>query len=311
MYLKKIDSTLQGKRILIVPDVRGWAFDFNFRDIASAIEQYVDGVKFVFTYGQRLSRGSADIALMSYWRQRAQIVDRPGNWVSGVSSWGWNGNGHCDGEVAPPPWVLERVSEFRAFYVANKNLYEHFKQLPRCHYVPFGVDTSVFRPVPRKENTELVVGWCGHAGRIKRQEVIEAAVAKVPGTTLRMRKYGTDSYTSDREEMSAFYNGLDVYVCASRAEGEPKTLKEAAACGVPLVSTGVGCADTLISPNVSGLFFNGTVTDLVEKLTYLRDNRPILREMRARVLARSAQYDMSFVALRWIRFFEECLGARS
>jgi len=75
-----------------------------------------------------------------------------------------------------------------------------------------------------------------------------------------------------------------------------------------LVSTGVGCSEVLISPRVSGLFFDGSTADLIEKLSYLRDNRPVLDDMRARVLARAAQYDISFVALRWIRFFEECLG---
>ena len=41
------------------------------------------------------------------------------------------------------------------------------------------------------------------------------------------------------EEMRDFYRSLDVYLCASRSEGAPNTCLEAAACGVPLVTTAV------------------------------------------------------------------------
>jgi glycosyltransferase involved in cell wall biosynthesis len=307
-----MDSPLEGKRILIVPDVKGWTFDFNFQSIARGIQAYVPSVRFDFEYGKRLRRGKYDIALMSYFRQRSQIVDDPKLWCSGVSSWGWKGNGHCDGEFPPPREITKQVSAFKACYVANRRLHAHFSHLPRCFYVPFGVDTDTFYPDESQRdpsNTNLIVGWCGHPGRIKRLEVIEQAVAAVDGVQLSTRKYGTDSYTSDRNEMRRFYNRLDAYIVASRAEGEPKTAKEAASCGVPLIGTNVGCMDTLISEGISGYFFDGTVNDLVEKLTYLRDNRDQLVSMRKRVVARSQQYCIKFVSLRWMRFFEESLDA--
>jgi len=42
--------------------------------------------------------------------------------------------------------------------------------------------------------------------------------------------------------MVEFYRSLDVYVCASRSEGTPNPCLEAAACGLPVVTTRVWAA---------------------------------------------------------------------
>lgn len=56
------------------------------------------------------------------------------------------------------------------------------------------------------------------------------------------------------EEMRDFYHSLDVYVCASRSEGAPNPCLEAAACGIPLVTTRVGSMPELIQDGVNGPF---------------------------------------------------------
>ena len=55
-----------------------------------------------------------------------------------------------------------------------------------------------------------------------------------------------------QEEMVAFYQGVDVQICASRTEGGPHPLLEAAACGIPLISTRVGIAPELIKDGDNG-----------------------------------------------------------
>jgi glycosyltransferase involved in cell wall biosynthesis len=41
-------------------------------------------------------------------------------------------------------------------------------------------------------------------------------------------------------DMPEYYAQLDLYVCASKMEGTPNPVLEAAACGVPILSTNVG-----------------------------------------------------------------------
>jgi glycosyltransferase involved in cell wall biosynthesis len=57
----------------------------------------------------------------------------------------------------------------------------------------------------------------------------------------------------DRSELARAFRALDVYVVASRQEGGPKAVLEAMASGVPLVSTRVGQAQTIVEDGVNGL----------------------------------------------------------
>lgn len=57
----------------------------------------------------------------------------------------------------------------------------------------------------------------------------------------------------DRPELAQAFHALDAYVVASRQEGGPKAVLEAMASGVPLVSTRVGQAQTMVEDGVNGL----------------------------------------------------------
>jgi glycosyltransferase involved in cell wall biosynthesis len=48
--------------------------------------------------------------------------------------------------------------------------------------------------------------------------------------------------------MPTFYGGIDVYCCASIAEGTPNPVLEAMASGVPVVSTDVGIVPEVLGP---------------------------------------------------------------
>jgi glycosyltransferase involved in cell wall biosynthesis len=77
--------------------------------------------------------------------------------------------------------------------------------------------------------------------------------------------------------MLGFYHALDVYVCASASEGTPNPCLEAAACGLPVVTTRVGNMPELIRHGENGFFVERDVADIAEKLRRLRDD-PGLRD---------------------------------
>ena len=60
-------------------------------------------------------------------------------------------------------------------------------------------------------------------------------------------------FARDRAELARAFQALDVYVVASRQEGGPKGLLEALASGVPLVTTKVGQAPSIVTDDVDGL----------------------------------------------------------
>ncbi|PWB77045.1 MAG: lipopolysaccharide biosynthesis protein [Candidatus Methylomirabilota bacterium] len=137
----------------------------------------------------------------------------------------------------------------------------------------------------------LRVGWAGSLSNHGSKQrgfynLIVPAVYSVRGaqlvTAIREEQWrGPD-------EMLEFYRSLDVYVCASRNEGTPNPCLEAAACGVPLVTTRVGNMIDLIESKVNGLFVEPTISDIASQITLLRDE-PQLRTILRRNILRSIQ----------------------
>jgi glycosyltransferase involved in cell wall biosynthesis len=52
--------------------------------------------------------------------------------------------------------------------------------------------------------------------------------------------------TADEDMLNEFYNILDIYIVASRVEGGPQAIYEAASVGINLISTDVGIANYLL-----------------------------------------------------------------
>ena len=163
-----------------------------------------------------------------------------------------------------------------AVFVNNRRLRDEFGPALKVpvYYTPNGVDTEFFRPAPapRLPSPTLRVGW---AGSLENQgaehrgvyEIIAPAVASVPGAELCLA--AREETWRDPEEMLAFYRSLDVYVCASRSEGTPNPCLEAAACGLPLITTPVGNMPELIRDGENGFFIERDVASLTEKLARL------------------------------------------
>jgi glycosyltransferase involved in cell wall biosynthesis len=110
------------------------------------------------------------------------------------------------------------------------------------------------------------------------------------------------------DEMVEWYRELDVYVCASIDEGTPNPCLEAAACGVPIVTTPVGNMPELIDDGVNGYFHDGSVHALAERLTLLRDSPSLTAQLGARIREDIAAWDWRRQALHYARMFESVLG---
>jgi glycosyltransferase involved in cell wall biosynthesis len=111
-----------------------------------------------------------------------------------------------------------------------------------------------------------------------------------------------------QEEMVDFYHGLDAYICASRTEGGPHPLLEAAACGIPLISTRVGIAPELIRQYENGILVDRTVDEIRKAIVLMRDNQEMRREMgiRAREIIETG-WTWDRQAVKYIPFFDYAL----
>lgn len=109
--------------------------------------------------------------------------------------------------------------------------------------IPCGVDTDIFRPIERKpvrkkldlrESDHIVLFAGAFDNPVKNPELAKEAVAKVPDARLmEMKGYS-------RVQVAELMNAADVCLMTSHSEGSPQFIKEAMACGCPIVSVDVG-----------------------------------------------------------------------
>ncbi|RMG44543.1 MAG: glycosyltransferase, partial [Acidobacteria bacterium] len=282
--------------VTCIVDEPGWAHDLKARNLARALS---GRYQFKILYQRKLRArwlDAADLILVFYWMQLSHL-ERMGEafarnrhkLVLGVCS-----HQEIEGDRRKP--ALEALGAARAVFANNLALWRELSaELDRpVFYTPNGVDTDFFAPAEAAGSAacgELAVGWAGSLSNFGPDErgfdsCLVPAVERTPGTRLAVA--AREERWRDAAEMRDFYRSLDVYVCASRAEGTPNPCLEAAACGVPIVTTRVGNMPEFVEEGVSGLFIDRDPDSLAERLAFLRD-APALRAALGRGARRAAE----------------------
>jgi teichuronic acid biosynthesis glycosyltransferase TuaC len=117
----------------------------------------------------------------------------------------------------------------------------------RTHVVPAGVDTSVFRPLDKTE-ARRELGWdpaativlfgASRHRPIKRFDRALAAVDRLGQHGISARLESLERVPPGR--MPIYLNAADCMLLTSQHEGSPNVVKEAVACGCPVVAVPVG-----------------------------------------------------------------------
>lgn len=144
---------------------------------------------------------------------------------------------------------------------------------PDAAIIPCGVDTDLFRPLPRAEARQLLglpadaplVLFAGMRRPEKRFDLIEAAFERTrscgwPNARLVIAEH------ESHERMPLFMNACDVLTLASEAEGSPMVIKEAMACNLPIVSVDVGDVKTVVAETAGCFVVDRTVEGLATGL---------------------------------------------
>ena len=157
---------------------------------------------------------------------------------------------------------------FDAVECANKKLLNRVKPLNFNTYLGrSGVDTEMFKPMEIKKPEKVTIGFAGSKYRpVKNFDAIQKlgypilVASKQESFELQKMQYGQvrwsgfmkDPYASPDywpyEKMPIFHNSYHIYVCASKHEGGPNPVLEAAATGRAIVSTNVAWIPELLEP---------------------------------------------------------------
>lgn len=170
---------------------------------------------------------------------------------------------------------VKDMKTLKAMYKVSANNQMLFSKLKKYRSdiscIPNGVDTDFFSPVDYIPKSKIVIGWCGNSDRKeKRYDIFRKVSKKFP--QIEWKSIATSKSTpvkkmKNRDKMRKFYRSLDYFLVTSSHEGTPNPALEAAACGVPLISTPVGNMPEVIENNVNGFLVDpNTIENSLESI---------------------------------------------
>lgn len=176
-----------------------------------------------------------------------------------------------------------------------------------------GVNVEIFSPdnTVAKRKT-FTVGWCGAkttSVKCHDQVLMPLVVRKTMAWDI--HTCSNPVKAKSRTDMAKWYNALDAFICTSVCEGTPCTVMEAAACGVPVVSTNVGIIQEWPEMHDLGLVVPipanekaaiTTIREIDNRLIRLRDDMAYRRRC-SEVLLQSVRKRFSWehLAPQWVR----------
>lgn len=280
------------KKILLASGGTDWAIDFQCNGIAKALK---DKYEFIPLYDTK--HKIAPPCDLAYY---ASYI-------------------HYHGQTPPEKSVcgIVGIHERHIYDVVNKvrnclaitypamymmDVFKHFfHDESKMYYAPYGIDTKLFCPKPRAENKVFTIGWAGnHVRTWKRFKELQALIGKIDNVVFKTQ---LKDKKIPYEKMPEFYQSLDLYVCYSIEEGFGYPVLEAAACGVPIVTTPVGCGydfgDSVLTATTSEEF--------TRKVNAFRDNKALCKEFSEKSRAISLYFDWDAVKSWYDVIFQRSL----
>ena len=251
-------------RVALLIDIPDWAF----HTISRAIERNLSD-RFTFTTLIKhdyptIDEDRFDIIHVFYEFEEyhRQFLTGKAKVIRCIYSHYWDFDRHC----TPMELYQRSLNDANAIIVPSIKLFDAFRGLPPPLYLfAEGVDTAFFRHTHPRTGP-LTVGWAGKDAPIKRLGMLREACSGLCELKI------ADGSLSP-EEMLAFYNRIDVLACTSVAEGCPRPIIEAMACGTYPVSFDVGIAREVISQGVNGMIVEQQSTGAFrEALQWCKDH---------------------------------------
>ncbi len=294
-FNKKKDVKHSKSKILIIADKEGWAYD----SIAKSLIKYNNNPNIIFSLDYiknkklnlRKEHKHYDIIFFMGWqllfeydgnkiKEKYSYIDK-GRILTGVHSHrSWDEGATEPGYFPLPALMLvEHLNKYAGVNFISRRLYQVFMEAGSTNAVCTlnGVDIERFRPkVKNNLNTDiLVVGFSGAFKHDKLKglsEYIIPAVEMVDNAELRIAMSENGEYLK-HSKMVDYYNGIDLYICASSSEGFSLSVLEAAACGIPVLSTRVGGSEDLIVDGINGYYVDRNVADISNKITVMTNTK--------------------------------------
>jgi len=265
------------RKVLLLPDQPGWAYDIIARNVARHFDRYVPTIRYVRDVVDRttvVDFDDYDVVLGLFWydlytmeRGHYRHFDprKVAVGVHSVNSW------------VKRRLRLEEVRRIVDRYAAVGAVSaEIARALAGCRVVltPSGFDPGLFREsaLPASVDGRFRVLWAGsttnHGALKGLEDLIEPVVEELPHVEL---VTANARRPIPHERMPDFYRSGHAYVCMSESEGSPLPVIEAMACGRAVISTAVGIVPEVVTDGVNGFVVERSRASLRAALERLRE----------------------------------------
>lgn len=267
-------SSQSRPRVLILADVPTWAWARKAQALKKHLCNRFD-IEIVYSSdhstGEILAARNYDL-LHTFEVGQLQSAGIPSgvSLTTGITAHVWQ-----TWERAHGTGTVRRWAERAAAFHANSRLLQHeiSGYLSRhVHYVPNGVDETLFHRTRPRNSKKLVVGFVGKPNPRKGVAVVAEACRRAT-VELRVVERRAQNALSP-EEMREFYQGIHVLAVSSDMDGTPNPALEAAACECAVVSNRIGNMPEFITEGVNGILTERTVESLTSAI-YALSRKPI------------------------------------
>lgn len=190
---------------------------------------------------------------------------------------------------------------FDSIHTGSAELVNKTKKINENSYILLpGVDTNLFKPMNINKK-EYTIGWVGDKNKkMKNYEVIK--LLEYP------YKIATKDNYIPHKDMPFFYNSLSAYTHFSSHEGGNRTVLEACACGLPVISTSTGATRQFIDDEWIIPFkhdFEYLSKEFKKRLGILENNPDLTKIVSRKNRQTSLQYDWKIITEKWIKIIDE------
>lgn len=302
-------------KVLLLIDVDSWAWAHKAKAIKKFLPQYDIDIKLQSKFIKADLQNYDSVHFFSW-----MDINNPSKVTAGISSHNYH--------LIHAEKAKQQIPKLGGVSCVSKILFDRLtveglnKNLYLCMN---GVDESVFYPKKRPENNKFTVGWVSQ----KTKGNLDRAPFDIKGyehillpLKNKLESHGDihliihdNNYTNaiNQDQMCDLYNKFDLLISTSLAEGTPNSAFEASACGVPILSTNVGCIPELIQDEFNGYKIspynkntvNETIKEFYDKILFCNKNKELVNEM-----SRNARnviemnWTWKYRSTQWIPLFE-------
>lgn len=173
---------------------------------------------------------------------------------------------HSGGWILRLSQLAMKLSAYNIFVSPKLQKHSGYKR-PNACVIPCGVNLEVIKELPREfartqlnRSKPMVLFSGSFTTKVKNPDLAKAAMIKIPEAELVELK----GYT--RQEVNLLMNAADCLLMTSDREGSPQVIKEAMACGTPIVSVDVGDVKDVISETEGCYIAERNSDDITDKI---------------------------------------------